>query len=82
MEADIKSKKLNEKDIGSSLRMNDYEKEISFLNRYFVYKKIRSVPKEDQVIHEDESVTEEKEHGVGKILVKTDEKIVLYKYEV
>jgi hypothetical protein len=31
------------KEYGDSLNMSDYEKKISFLNRYFVYKKIRNV---------------------------------------
>ena len=33
MENEIKMKKIKEKDIGNSLNMKDYEKEISFLNR-------------------------------------------------
>ena len=32
-----------ENDYGSALKMFSYEKDISFLNRYFVYKKIRNV---------------------------------------
>jgi hypothetical protein len=31
------------KEYGDALNMSDYEKKISFLNRYFVYKKIRNV---------------------------------------
>ena len=43
MQEEIKINKYKEKDYGSSLKMTSYEKKISFLNRYFVYKKIREV---------------------------------------
>jgi hypothetical protein len=40
---EIKKNKNREKDYGNALNMSEYEKKISFLNRYFVYKKIRNV---------------------------------------
>lgn len=40
---EIKSNKYKEKEYGEGPSMKPYEKEISFLNRYFVYKKIRDV---------------------------------------
>jgi hypothetical protein len=43
MQETIKINKYKEKDYGSSLKMTSFEKKISFLNRYFVYKKIREV---------------------------------------
>jgi len=43
MMEEIKKNKNKEKDYGDSMRMTEYEKKISFLNRYFVYKKIRNV---------------------------------------
>lgn len=82
MENEIKMKKIKEKDIGNSLNMKDYEKEISFLNRYFIYKKIRSVPLEDQVIYDEELIKKEKKDEKSDDIVKKEEKIVLYNYEV
>lgn len=40
---EIKKNKNKSKDYGEAINMSDYEKKISFLNRYFVYKKIRNV---------------------------------------
>ena len=40
---DSKKKKSVKSQYGSALSMTSYEKKISFLNRYFVYKKIRTV---------------------------------------
>ena len=82
MENEIKTKKIKEKDIGNSLNMKEYEKEISFLNRYFIYKKIRSVPLEDQVIYDEELIKKEKKDEKSDDIVKKEEKIVLYNYEV
>lgn len=42
------------KDFGNAANMNEYEKKISFLNRYFVYKKIRDVNAEKIEIEIDE----------------------------
>ena len=43
MQEEVKRTKSKEKDYGKALTMNAFEKKISFLNRYFVYKKIRNV---------------------------------------
>ena len=43
MMEEIKKNKNKSKDYGEAINMSDYEKKISFLNRYFVYKKIRNV---------------------------------------
>ena len=43
MEEEVKMNRFKEKYYGNSLQMSDNEKEISFLNRYFVYKKVRAV---------------------------------------
>jgi len=40
---EIKKVPFKENEYGEASKMNPYEKEISFLNRYFVYKKIRNV---------------------------------------
>jgi hypothetical protein len=40
---EIKRNKFKAKDYGEAINMTSFEKKISFLNRYFVYKKIREV---------------------------------------
>ena len=47
MNIDINSNKLQERNVGSSLKMTEEEKRVSFLNKYFVFKKVRQVNKED-----------------------------------
>jgi hypothetical protein len=44
---DLKSKRINYSDIGRSDKLSVEEKEVSFLNKYFVFKKIRDVNAED-----------------------------------
>jgi mRNA (guanine-N7-)-methyltransferase len=43
MQDEVKRNKSKAKDYGKAMEMNAFEKKISFLNRYFVYKKIRNV---------------------------------------
>ena len=43
---EIKRNKYKENDLGNAAKMTEFEKKISFLNRYFVYKKIRHVNEE------------------------------------
>ena len=43
MMEEVKRNKFKENDLGDATKMTDFEKKISFLNRYFVYKKIRHV---------------------------------------
>ena len=43
MNTELKTNKIRRSDIGSSFKMNHYEKEISYLNNYFIFKKIREV---------------------------------------
>jgi hypothetical protein len=40
---EIKRNKYKENDLGNASKMTEFEKKISFLNRYFVYKKVRHV---------------------------------------
>ncbi len=59
MEEEVKRNKNRVKDYGNALNMTEYEKKISFLNRYFVYKKIRNVNTEKvQIDFGDYSSTE------------------------
>ncbi len=43
MNSELKTKKIRRSDIGTASRMNHYEKEISYLNNYFIFKKVREV---------------------------------------
>jgi len=43
METDIKKNPFKKKDYGQAYTMNANEKKISFLNRYFIFKKIRNI---------------------------------------
>ena len=43
MEEDVHHRKINPKDIGEALKMSSKEKQISFLNNYFIFKKVRNV---------------------------------------
>jgi hypothetical protein len=51
----IKTKKYKASEYGSALKMEEYEKNISFLNRYFVYKKVRNVNAQKVVIEDEDA---------------------------
>ena len=75
MQEEIKRNKSKEKDYGKAMLMNSFEKKISFLNRYFVYKKIRNV---NAAKVELESV-EESEVNIVNSLVQTKEAVKVAK---
>jgi hypothetical protein len=83
MMEEIKKNKNKSKDYGEAINMSDYEKKISFLNRYFVYKKIRNVNTDkvqmefsDYNVSEIEQANEETKAvvAVSKDLEKEDKK--------
>lgn len=43
MKNDVENKEIHIKKIGEALNMTDYEKQVSFLNNYFIFKKVRNV---------------------------------------
>jgi hypothetical protein len=43
MKSDLQTNKIRRGDIGTASQMNHYEKEISYLNKYFIFKKVRDV---------------------------------------
>ena len=49
MEENIKTERLNKSLVRDALQMTENEKNISFLNNYFIYKKIRNVDAEKLV---------------------------------
>jgi len=78
---EIKKNKNKEKDYGNALHMNEYEKKISFLNRYFVYKKMRNVNTEKiQMEFSDyspsEKTNDEKETKQAVEIAKIEEKLL------
>jgi hypothetical protein len=40
---DVENREISKKQIGTALEMNDNEKKVSFLNNYFIFKKVRNV---------------------------------------
>jgi hypothetical protein len=67
MEEEVKRIRAKEKDYGTALKMNSFEKKISFLNRYFVYKKIRNVNAAKVQLES----AEESEVNIANTLVQT-----------
>jgi hypothetical protein len=49
MQSELKKSKTRGNEYGTAASMSEYEKKISFLNRYFVYKKVRKVVP-DQIV--------------------------------
>jgi hypothetical protein len=69
MMEEIKKNKNKSKDYGEAINMSEYEKKISFLNRYFVYKKIAHVNAEKvsiELMEETMSEGKEKKEIKGK----------------
>jgi len=70
MTNDIKRKKNGAVDFGEAANMNSYEKKISFLNRYFVFKKIRKVNAESVASSILENVDEEEDGALTQPKLK------------
>ena len=47
MQTNIKSGQLDKETVGSAYKMTREEKDISFLNNYFIFKKVRNVDIQD-----------------------------------
>jgi hypothetical protein len=69
MQEEVKRVRSKEKDYGKALLMNAFEKKISFLNRYFIYKKIRNV----NAIKVELEHVEETEINIANQIVETKE---------
>jgi hypothetical protein len=61
MNEEIKQFKSKRYDYGDAFKMTAYEKKISFLNRYFIYKKIRQVNTTKITLEDNNSVLNELE---------------------
>ena len=70
MEEDIESKKIKKADIGDALLISSKEKRLSFLNNYFIYKKVHSVNAAQEELHylgkKEEEPSEEKKDSEKK----------------
>ena len=68
MEEDIESSKIKKADVGDALLMTSKEKRLSFLNNYFIYKKVHSVNASQEEIHytakQDVSLEKDEEKSV------------------
>jgi len=70
---EIKKNKFKKKDYGQAPEMNAFERKISFLNRYFVYKKLRTVNAEkvvNELIEETFEERPEKPKAASKPRIK------------
>jgi hypothetical protein len=90
MMEEIKVNKFKANDYGNAPNMTPFEKKISFLNRYFVYKKFRTVnpdkveldlgdfDKEEREERGEEGIIREEEEVEGKQkIIKLDQKLLL-----
>ena len=80
MLTEVKRNKYKSNDYGTALDMTAYEKKISFLNRYFVYKKISHVNAEKIALESiDETLTEKRKTNKAPAALKSAVKKTLEK---
>lgn len=81
MEEEVKINKFKAKDFGDALNMAYYEKKISFLNRYFIYKKFTEVVPEKVEIelgeYQESEVVRDSIETKHAVVVAKDEKVKL-----
>lgn len=73
MSSQIKNKEIRVSDIGTASHMSRYEKEISYLNKYFIFKKVREVQTESMskiLINESPQNGEEEKQSMDVIVEK------------
>ena len=75
---EIQRKKFKEKEYDTAAQMTAYEKKISFLNRYFVYKKIREVSTEKIELemseyNEEEGILRDVEEREKEVVISEEE---------
>ena len=74
MKSELNANKIQKRNIGSSLDMSDEEKKVSFLNKYFIFKKIRQVTQED--MHNEFESIEDGRVDRRKVIVTRLEKTI------
>ena len=79
---EVELKTINKSSIGQSLTMSYYEKKISFLNKYFVFKKVRNVDSESVVLENKMYIEELDKTSENTEIVKIKRKIKLKKQDI
>ena len=79
---EVELKTINKNSIGQSLNMSFYEKKISFLNKYFVFKKVRNVDSESVVLENKMYIEELEKTSENTEIVKIKRKIKLKKQDI
>jgi hypothetical protein len=72
MEEEVKRNRFKKNEYGTALSMTPHEKTISFLNRYFVYKKVRNVNAEKvslELLEDIENIQELAEKGKKNLII-------------
>jgi len=72
MENEMRDGIIEEKDLKNAPQMKDYEKRISFLNRYFIFKKIREVNAENVIIDDKYISKTDEEEKLAEFLEEQD----------
>jgi len=73
---EVKRNRFKANDYGFALDMTSYEKKISFLNRYFVYKKIHHVNAEKLAIELLDDIESQEETRAAVKVAKKEEKVL------
>jgi hypothetical protein len=88
MESQLKLRRIRKSDIGWANRMSSEEKRISFLNKYFIFKKVRDVNAEDvsrtltEINPVQEEIESQSDRVLAKVLLKPKPKIKKKKKKV
>lgn len=79
MNDDIRDGYVQEKDLKSATQMKDYEQKISFLNRYFIFKKIRQVNAENVIIDDRYISKTDEEEKLSEFLEEQEKNVKIKK---
>ena len=86
MKEEVENKKIKSINVGNALNMNVFEKRISFLNNYFIYKKVRNVDAKKIALSltsqtEEQQLSEKKQTAslIDSTSVKPKRKVKKYK---
>lgn len=79
MKDEISKKRLKKQDIGDAINMTTDEKRISFLNNYFIYKKIRAPNARELTLNTLSKVSVQKEEEEGKEEIQIKRNVKKYK---
>lgn len=74
MKNEVNTNKIHMRNLGTSLSISEEEKKVSFLNKYFIFKKIRQVSQED--IHKEFESIEDGKIQRKQVKIKKLNKII------